>query len=303
MATVEFAKYHEAFVLNNLPNEVIIDEASTLWPDEYDDEIHYRKIFCPKCKIPLKRTPKIENKTTAGIDAFFSHFKSDIKCDWHMKTTPGKKYLNEEDTWQAIEDQNLTVLTEWSNYSDDDVINFESSPIYNGINEDPYSDDATNKVLGRYRNGEVPLANRITSVYTLAKNINVYKYKSIILPGRDRAIEIQSLLQALDDDKFKIDNDNYLFFGRVNSFIIGDEKKGNFDFINIRNNFQKTRIYVPKMISNSRKFTEGTTRDRVIIVYGKLVFKNNRYVIYVQHLGKISYVPKEKERYFWYRKN
>jgi len=246
--------------------------------------------------------PRKTNKSVNGKDAFYSHYESDIICRWHTQKNTGKKYLNEEDTWHAIDDQNLTVLTKWSEVPDEENYENRVSPKYNRINEDPFSDEVTDKALGRYNGADIPLPNRITSVRTIAINISSYKYKAIILPGGERAIEIQSLLRALDADNFEINDESYLFFGRVNSFRVGDSKKGNNDFINIENKSQKTTIWVPKEICDLRKFNTKTTQGRVVLIYGRLFNRNGFCVIHVDHLGEISYVPKDKEKYFWYRK-
>jgi len=302
MASVEFSKYYKDFDPHKSLDEDVAVNAEVVWPDEYVDVLHYKKLFCPYCKVGLKRSPRKTNKTANGKDAFYSHYESDIICRWHTQKNTGKKYLNEENTWHAIDNQNLTVLTKWSEVPDEESYGNRALPMYKGVNEDPYSDEITEKALGRYNGAVIPLPNRITSVRTIAINISSYKYKAIILPGGERAIEIQSLLRALDADEFEIDDESYLFFGRVKSFSDGDIKKGNNDFINIENKTQNTVVWVPKEISKLRKFNEKNTQGRVVLVYGKLFKRNGYCVIYVSHLGEISYVPKDKEKYFWYRK-
>lgn len=294
MPLVEYAYYHEEFGSGVQDREDIDDIAETIFPDEYDDSIHYKKIFCPKCKVALKRTPRGKEKTANNKDAFFSHYKSKIECNWHTRTPTGINYLNEEDTWKSISNETLAVITQWSTVPEEELRQ-NGRPVYTGVNEDLCSDQATEIALGRYRNGEIPLPNRITSVRTIAYNIDRYKHKAIILPDSDQALEIQSLLKPLDAEEFKIDDRNHLFFGRVNNFKIGHH----LDFLNIENESQSTSIWVPKKISKIRKFSDKT-ENRAVLVYGTLKHHQDTMCVKIQNLGQIAYIPKDKERYFWY---
>lgn len=299
MATVEYAYYHENFGTGIEHANNIDDIAETTFASEYEDTLHYGKIFCPRCKVALKRTPRDKEKTSNGKDAFFCHYKSEIKCAWHTQTSKGKKYLNEEDTWKVIANEMLTVVPQWSTVPDEEQRQ-NGIPIYTGVNEDPCSDEVTEQALGRYREGEIPLPNRITSVRTIARHINAYKHKAIIMPGSDRAIEVQSMLRALDTKTFQVDGNEYLFFGRVHQYNSGN-KDGPYDFLNIQNETQTTSIWVPKAISKNRKFTQKT-EGRVVLVYGELIHKSQVYAVKVSALGQIALVPEDKERFFWYSK-
>jgi len=299
MASVEYAYYHPDFGSGIEHSADIESLAETLNWDEYNDEIHYKKIFCPRCKVGLKRTPRTKNRNARGIEAYFAHHESDIECAWHTQTTKGIRHLNEEDTWKAIDDENLTVVTQWSDVPDEENW-VNGRPVYTGPNENPFSDEATEATLGRYSSGEIPLPNRITSVRTIAINIDAYKHKAIMLPDSGQATEVQSLLRPLDSDEFDIDGNSYLYYGRVKSFVYGDPDRGDLNFANIENATQKTSIWIPKQISDTRQFGENT-EGRVLLIYGYLARKPmGRYAIRVQQLGQIAYVPKAKERYFWY---
>ena len=297
MALVKYAYFHEGFGSGIEHSDNIREFAEIIYPDEYVHRIHHKKIFCPLCKVGLRRTPKDKNKTKDEKDAYFAHNQSKIKCDWHTRSNKGIRYLNEESTWQAIESEELMVVTQWSTVPDEEELN-GIDPVYNGVNENPYSDESTERALGRFRNGTIPHPNRVTSVRTLAIHIEHYRSMAIIMPGSDRAVKIQSLLRPLNADKFFIDDMNYLFYGRIGQFKAGYEN-ARIDFLNIENsNNISVSIWTEREITPIRRFSLENSKDRMILVYGRLELDSGVYNVKASTLGQIAYIPKDKEVFF-----
>lgn len=171
-------------------------------------------IFCPECCVGLFRSPEDKEYDSAGRKAFYAHGRKHTPdCSLRVKKAEGKKFENEEQAKQAIENEELVIVKGFMKKKPL-PLNINGSKEYQG---DPIEDQEgglTEVPIGRHNGDEFKLPSRITTVRGLCRNFDINLHRYFFLPDQGNARILQDLLVDVNTVTATCD-DPKLYFGRV----------------------------------------------------------------------------------------
>ena len=239
-------------------------------PTEYDSEME-GSLFCPACFTNLIRVPKGKDYFSNGRDAYFAHSRiyQSVPCTLRSKKPEGKRYESYEEARQAIENQDLVIVSNFAtnepSLSDDQCGEYDETPV-----EDVEGPTA-NLPIARHSGETFPLPSRVTTVAGMCRNFSDNLYKYYVFPGRQLPVR---LVDTLIDVATVTDEDDVprLYYGIIMQSFNAGRTSTNTRMTQLRCHGGVADFFLKDTDRVSqRKGIHDDTRDRVVLVFGKVV--------------------------------
>lgn len=243
-------------------------EAQRITTTEYTLDMR-GSIFCPECCAPVFRSPHDRDVDSAGRRAFFAHSPSYTpECSLRVRRTEGRTFLNEELARQAIDDDELVVVSSF--LTERPHNNGDEQREYEGDHVEDINGQLTEVAIGRHNGESFNLPSRITTVRGMCRNFDQNYFKYYTLPGRNNAVQLRDLLVNVATIT-ETDSSPKLYYGVVTrSFNCGPTPQ------NIRQtmfNYPRNEEYVDfcLKVTDQESSEHGITDfslGRIVIMYG-----------------------------------
>lgn len=210
---IKFAYYLHGWQYEGGNQRFLRDNAVEVPPSDYTDEMKGH-IFCPECCVSLFRSPEKEAYSKAGKKAYFAHSRTHRPlCNLRVKSKEGKRYENEEEAKQAIEDGELVCVKGF----------LESRPVAPDLDAPREYDDGpvegddgelAEVPIGRHNSEKFQLPSRVATVRGICRRFDKNLYKYFYLPGLLCAVQLSELLTNIES----VEEENptpKLYFGRI----------------------------------------------------------------------------------------
>jgi hypothetical protein len=229
-------------------------------------------IYCPECCVGLFRSPEEKEYDTNGRKAFYAHSrKYTPECSLRVKKAEGKRFDNEEQAKQAIENEELVIVKGFMKEKPlppdiNGPVEYQGDPIEDqdgGISSVP---------IGRHNGEEFKLPSKVTTVRGLCRNFEKNLHRYFFLPNQSNAQILQHLLINVETVT-ETCKEPKLYFGKiVGSWNCGKTPK------NIRQTmleYKRNNGYVDFCL----KVTDEDSRDhgidddsigKIVLMYGKV---------------------------------
>lgn len=243
-------------------------EAARITTTEYTQNMH-RHIFCPECCAPVFRSPQNRDIDSSGRRAFYAHSRSYTpECSLRVRRTEGRTFLNEELARQAIDDDELVIV---SSFLTERPENGNREPReYDGEYIEELNGEVTEVAIGRHNGESFRLPSRITTIRGICRNFDANYYKYYTLPGRNNATQLRDLLVDVATVT-AVNNTPRLYYGVITrSFNCGTTPQ------NIRQTmfrYPRNHEYVDFCLKvTDRESSEhgitDTSEGRIVLMYG-----------------------------------
>lgn len=213
---IKFCLYLHGWSYSNDNKPALQEHAKYIVPLEYRPEMKGH-IFCPECSAPLFRSPEEKDYAKDGRQAYFAHARGvSTDCSLRVQQTEGKRYLNEEEAKQAIEDGELVVVQSFKKYRPEPP-NINGEVFYN---KEPNEDQNGPEVvcpIGRHNGEEFKLPAKITTVRSLCRSFNHKLNRYFVLPGQRAALTLRQQLINIKEVAVTCDAPR-LYIGRITNF-------------------------------------------------------------------------------------
>jgi hypothetical protein len=212
---IKFSLYLKDWSYGDGKKNFLRENARKIAPLEFLVEMKGH-IFCPECSAPLFRSPEDKDYATNGRRAFFAHARG-IKtdCSLRVKQAEGKRYENEEEAKQAIEDGELVVVKSF-------IVDKPEPPQLDGpliYDKEPNEDKdgpITAVPIGRHNGEEFKLPSKVTTIRGLCRSFDANLNKYFMLPGQRVAHSLREQLVPVSEVKATCEIPR-LYVGRVTS--------------------------------------------------------------------------------------
>lgn len=171
-------------------------------------------LFCPECSAPLFRSPESRDYDTSGRKAFFAHGRGvSTRCSLRVEQRVGKRYENEEEARQAIENEELVIVHALMRDKPeapeiDGPVTYDREP-----NEDE-NGPLSQVSIARHNGDLFMLPSKITTIRGLCRRFDEKLYKYVLFPGQSSAKTLRQLLTSVKSVEGVCDEPR-LYFGRI----------------------------------------------------------------------------------------
>ncbi|CAG22428.1 hypothetical protein [Photobacterium profundum] len=295
---IAFAWYLEGWKYEGGSRPRLFVDGERIKPTEYENRMHHH-LFCPVCFTNLSRVPidADSDTTTASMEAHYRHLPSysAIPCDLRSVQTSGKKYTSTESVTQAIDNEELVIVSRFMQDRPVQAIVGQPRPFDEAQIEDEDGPE-TNVPLGIHDGDSFTVPSKITSLRGICRNFGRNYYRYYFLPGYQHAIALTSLLHDARDVT-ETDNKPKLYFVKLRgSTHHGNPPGGS----NIRMTYIERSSSVVDFCIKTQHWLQhehgigDDSNGRYALVYGKIT--KNGIGLCFEHLGwgELSLVP---ERY------
>jgi hypothetical protein len=210
---IKFALYLDGWSYGSSEKSILRTKAIEVTPTEYTSTMKGH-IFCPECCVGLFRSPEDKEYDRKGRKAFYAHSRAHTpECSLRVKKAEGKRFENEEQAKEAIENGELVIVKEFLKERPacpeiDGPLEYQGDPI-----ED--QNGALSLVaIGRHGGDEFKLPGRITSIRGLCRNFEKNLYRYFHLPGSRSAYTLRDLLTNIESVTEPCDVPK-LYFGKI----------------------------------------------------------------------------------------
>lgn len=258
------------------------------------------QIFCPECSAPLFRSP--ENKAFAkdGTPAYFAHSRSvQTECSLRVKRAEGKRYLNEEEAKQAIENKSLVVVSSFLSEKPK-LPNLDGPSVYSEEPNEDLDGPMTERAIGRHSGDTFSLPSKITTIRGLCRSLDENFYKYYILPGENIAKPLKDLIFNASDVSGTCDTPR-IYIGRIVNFKYYKEDphyiRSTFFKYNKKSNYVDICIKASNLDSQEKGIT-NESKGRLVLFYGPIVESGIGLSVDRIGWGEFSLVPTKYEYLF-----
>jgi hypothetical protein len=212
---IKFALHLENWDYASGDKKHLCRHAAEVTVTEYTHDMKGR-IFCPECCVDLFRSPEDKEYDSAGRKAFYAHGRKHApECSLRVRKAEGKKFENEEQAKQAIENEELVIVKAFMKEKPlplgrNGPVEYQGDPIEDqdgGISDVP---------IGRHNGENFQLPSRITTIRGLCRNFDKNLYRYFFLPHQTSAKILQDLLIDVQTVKATCDEPK-IYFGKVTS--------------------------------------------------------------------------------------
>tara|TARA_R110001599_G_scaffold64023_3_gene178909 strand:- start:527580 stop:528494 length:915 start_codon:yes stop_codon:yes gene_type:complete len=269
---IKFALYSKAWTYDTKDIKTLRGLAREVPAAEYLPEMK-GYIFCPECCVPLFRSPEGKEYSTNGRKAFYSHSrKHQVFCSLRVKQAEGKRYENEEQAQQAIEDGELVIVRGFMR--EKPVPPDVKGPVqYQGPIVEDIEGGLTEVAIGRHDGEEFKLPSRITTIRGLCRNFDKNLYRYFFFPSQVAPILLQDLL--VDIRRVDEVNDKpRLYYGRISSSRNMGKTPNNIrqTFFEYPKNYKCPDFCLKVTDQESQEHgIDDESKGKIVLMYGKVI--------------------------------
>ncbi|MFL0809346.1 MAG: hypothetical protein K6L76_02925 [Agarilytica sp.] len=198
----------------------LLAKARRVTPSECEPEM-YGHIFCPACKSPISRSPRIGNTDSKGRAAYFRHtIPKQLGVHCPIRAPRSKTFETFKDAQTAIDNQSLVIVDSFVQKRPERVQDEDGNEV------EPIPEDQAGPLAARAvsaTKGETyQLPSVITTVEGICRNFGDNLYKNYLLPGQRYAFMLTSLLHDIRDVQEEDDRPK-LYFGVIKYTNVGSD--------------------------------------------------------------------------------
>lgn len=295
---IVFAYFLEGWSFEGGNKEDLRRDGDMVFPNEYVSDMD-ENLFCPTCYTNLTRAPKDRNYSRDGREAYFAHLSryKEIECELRSSRRLGKWYDSFEQAQQAVEDEDLVIVHEFSREVPEVVMNGnqeEDEPIVENRNG-PVVDVPISLHIGE----TFRLPSKITTVAGLCRTFDRNYYRYFLFPQRPNAILLSDLLHNVANVN-DTNETKKLYFGVITRSFSAALDPNNPAPYNIRMtklvcdaNVQHFHLKATEAICAWKHISDDST-GRIVIMYGKVTRSGIGLCIENLEWGEFALLP---ERY------
>lgn len=294
--TIKFALYLKGWSYDNGRKAQLREMARKIAPLEFLPEMK-GYIFCPECSAPLFRSPEDKDYATNGRKAFFAHGRGiQTDCSLRVKQAEGKRYANEEEARQAIEDGELVVVQSFM-WDKPEPPKVDGPLVYGKEPNEDKNGLLTTIPIGRHYGEEFKLPSKITTIRGLCRSFDDNLNRYFMLPGQRAARTLREQLIPVAEVKATCDVPR-LYVGRI----IFSENRGPNPW-NIRQTFLRFpngygfKDFCLKVTDQASKEhgIDDDSKGRIVLAYGKVTKSGRGLCIENLGWGELALLPAKYE--------
>lgn len=291
---IKYALHLDGWNFEGGDRAVLRKNSTKTIPSEYLSMMD-ENIFCPVCFTNLNRIPKDKDFFSNGRNAYFAHKKTykHIRCDLRSTRPEGKQYETYEDAQQAIDDENLVIVSE---FLKDKPIGFEGAG--NEYDETPVEDAAgplSDMPIGRHNGETFKLPSKISTVAGICRSFDENLYKYYCFPNQYSAVRLLDLLRPIveveDEDEIP-----RLYYGVIkNSFNAGQYPKPEnirMTELHCHSNIHDFFLKVTDRISQEKGINDNS-KGRVVLMFGKVSWSGIGLCVKQLSWGEFALLPEK----------
>lgn len=259
-------------------------------------------LHCPSCYEPLTRVPNDHTVAVManGRDALFRHFPDEVApyCRLRSSQMTGKKYNSEDEARQAVEDQELVIISGFMQErpKNNPRANFDGE--HEPLETEFESEDGPEVAVpvSRHDGETFRLPSKVTSVQSLCTNFRHNYHREIHISIDDKFSRYVLDVDLKDAaDICEEDEEPKFYFGEIvrfrtfeftsHVFLRHPLLQGNVDF----------RISANNEDLEARGITEANALRRILIFFGKVESVGAGYWSPNKKWGEIALLPKQYE--------
>jgi hypothetical protein len=290
---IAYAFYSETWRYKKHSPNQLEEYSSEVTPEEFSNEMR-GKIFCPLCATPLYRSPSTTSITKNNRTAHFKHgnkskYTESKTCGWRTFAGQGLKYDSEEETRQAIENKDLTIVSEWmdappseQSRGDDDSAQYNSTAI-----EDEDGPE-TELAIGRRRGEKYKLPSKLSTVMAVCKEFPKNLRRGFYFPNSQFPMLLSDQLYSVENISDILPSKETLFFGEIKEYRRLDYR--NIIFLKTEL-VDKFKIYTEPSFDKRKRIDEKST-GRYILFSAKLYKEKSKVACKVLKWGVQPFATK-----------
>lgn len=249
----------------------LLKGAKRIKPDEYEVGMK-GSLFCPMCFTNLNRVPHDREHTTSSMEAHFRHLPKykGIPCDLRSTKAEGKKYTSSESVKQAIDNEELVIVSGFMKDKPEQRVPGEPKPFDDAQIEDVEGPEA-DVPLGVHDGESFKVPSKITSLRGICRNFDKNYYRYYFFPGYQHAIALTSLIHDARNVKDEDTKPKLYVVKLKNSNHFGNPPGDNnirMTFIEKSTEVKDFCIKTPHWLQHEHGIGDGT-EGRYALIYGK----------------------------------
>lgn len=252
------------------------------------------KIYCPKCKTPLSRSPEVNNVTTNNRTAHYRHkprYKK-VPCILKSVSKKGVSYRSEEEAKKAVEDGELVIVSDWMSQPPTMNIDIDDTGEFNQTAIEDSDGPDTDVPIGRHFGDEVKVPSKISSVAALCWNFDRNLHSAFYLPNSRYPMLLSDILcdvNRISKEKEPVDR---LYFGRIIEF----QRLNHRDAISVAcEPFGTVKIYSWPALDERKRISEDSI-GRYIVFAASIYWQGNNPSYKMNDWGRYSLLPTKYEK-------
>lgn len=243
-------------------------------------------IFCPECCADLFRSPEDKEYNSAGRKAFYAHSRKHTPdCSLRVKKAEGKKFDNEEQAKEAIENEQLVIVRGFINEK-------PLTPSINGPKQyqgkfiEDEDGELTEVPISRHNDGKFKLPSRITTIRGICQNFDKNLHRYYFLPNQGNARILQNLLVDVSTVTATCD-DPKLYFGRITQSWNRGGKPSHIRLTKFE--YKQNHLWNDFCLKAIDEYCQehgidDDSNGKIVLMYGKVTF-NNHLGLCIERLG------------------
>lgn len=289
---IKFALYLKGWSYDSGRKAYLKEEASKITPLEFLLEMK-NYVFCPECSAPLFRSPEDKDYASNGRRAFFAHARGvQTNCSLRVKQAEGKRYDNEEEAKQAIEDGELVIVQSFV-HKKPESSQLNGPLVYDKEPNEDKDGPVTEVPIGRHNGEEFKLPSKISTIRGLCRSFDNNLNRYFILPGQQAARTLREQLIPVSDVKATCETPR-LYIGRI----ISSSKRGpnpwnlRLTFLKFVNDseFPDLCLKATDEVSKEHGVDDKST-GRIAVAYGKITISGRGLCIANLGWGQLALLP------------
>ncbi|PZD67387.1 hypothetical protein [Pantoea ananatis] len=296
---IAYAYYDPKWDKSTMP--IIVLNRVEVEPLEYEAEMK-GYLHCPSCYEPLLRVPgdPAVSIMANGADALFRHYPDEDApyCRLRSGIMVGKKYDNEAEAAQAVEDGELIIISGFKQERPQNNARQQDEEHPEPVETEFESEDGppVNVPASRHEGQTFHLPSKVTSVQSLCTNFRQNYYRDIHVAVGEHVyhyVLAESLKEAAEIDS-EDDIPNF-YFGEIvridrfehtsHVFLRHPRLVGNVDF----------RISASNGDLDARGITQANALRRILLFFGKIDSCGAGYWSKDKTWGEIAVLPAKYE--------
>lgn len=264
---IKFAYHFKGWNYEGGDRSLLRKNSAKISPSEFTSDME-GEIFCPGCYTNLNRVPKEKDHFSNGREAYFAHLSAHkiVHCGLRSTKPEGKRYDTYEDAQQAIDDENLVIVSGF--LKDRPEIQADKGGEYDETLVEGTEGLISQVPISRHNGESFKLPSKITTVMGICRKFDENLYKYYYFPGQTHAVRLIDLLHDVRLVTSEDENPK-LYYGIIkNSFNAGPTSK-NIRMTGLACNPGVKDFYFKAVdMEAQEKGIHDDTKDRILIMYG-----------------------------------